>query len=362
MAWNDLSDMPWLTQPADPGGSLLKGVQAGSMILQGLQRKRALEMEQQKINQEAALAPIRMRVLEQEEQMKGLTIAQKLRERDNALANQQAFAELASLNAEISQSEGWHTPQAKTQLWGLAKKYPTLVETPQFKQSLDYTDRAVVAETKLRELELKETIASDRAAFNDERLRLQGEAARSKDELERDKLKSREDLEREKIAGRMQVAQIRNQGVAASSRLSEPDRAAMRAEISDLKGRGLPSPEYLLELDKITERYESKLRGEPVEEREEYSPEQQPILDRIDALKIAVAKDKADLITKPKQRTLDFGEDNRKVRIRENEAQIAEMEKALREMNPRARGSAPASDPGYERVYDASRGGVVPVR
>lgn len=101
MADFSMSDMPWLGQPADPAGSLARGVQAGSMIAQNrLQRaslaQRKFEYEQDYKLREAvasensALAVLDATLKSQDLQMRELKLKDFLEQRQAAIEDEKA--------------------------------------------------------------------------------------------------------------------------------------------------------------------------------------------------------------------------------------------------------------------------------
>lgn len=102
----DISDLAWLTQPADPSASLARGAAVGSQIAQnylhgvGLaQQAMANEVQQRQNEQRLAMEmqqlPLAMTLQEQQKQMNAIKIEDVLRQRQNLISTETAFAGLA---------------------------------------------------------------------------------------------------------------------------------------------------------------------------------------------------------------------------------------------------------------------------
>lgn len=113
MADYSMSDMPWLGKPADPAGSLARGIDAGAQIANVRAQRGALALRQmehdlnrQQVAAQLAQLPLKMTLQEQAAQMNALNIQTQLEDRQQFIRNTEDLLNLRSrVSAAFSETD-----------------------------------------------------------------------------------------------------------------------------------------------------------------------------------------------------------------------------------------------------------------
>jgi hypothetical protein len=162
MADFSMSDMPWLTQTADPVGSLARGVQAGSMIAENrnqsaalaqrrMQFEQTMAMEQQKLASELAQVPLRMTLQQQEAQMNAIKIQDVLEQRQFAIEDEKTVATAWDWTSQKLKQKD---PMGALSTWmDFAGQLPRLTQNPKFLQLRKDIGTALEIETERQKIQ-----------------------------------------------------------------------------------------------------------------------------------------------------------------------------------------------------------------
>lgn len=315
---------PWLRNDAQyDSGPFTLGVQTA-------QRNKDRALDERRLSVVEAEAPYRQKLLQQESEMTQFKLDDALRQRDQLLEAEREARLLPSVTDSLLQ-EG-EALKAFSELLRAAGKKPILWSSPTFNQQLKSVGEAV-----------KSTISADKITELEARHKAQFDAKTADIEArERIAAQQRESIERvaaERNRNRLEISQMR--GGAIQEKLTPEDAAAMRAEFTAARDEGLVGDALQQRIDEINAKYSAKRKGEAVPAKKE--------LDAIDQREEAIQEEllqlQLDLAKDPKKGMLDFGEDNRVLKIKE-------LQRELRELNGlRSRQSQPA----VQFRYDAGR-------
>lgn len=136
-----ISDLAWLTQPADPGGNLTRGVAAGTQIAnaraqrtglaqRAMEFQQQMEIQKQQFAQELAQAPLKQTLLQQNAQMNALKLEAGLRDQQNLIDTESDFAGLA--NAVTHAMQEADPVDVNPLFFQAVAKRPRLAETDRF--------------------------------------------------------------------------------------------------------------------------------------------------------------------------------------------------------------------------------------
>lgn len=188
----------WLGKPADPMGSMAKGIQAGATLGRSFMQARQQRHDMQ---QDDALMPIRQQMAEYELKSKAIDIEVGLQKQQDTITNKQGFAELGRTMQEISVLNKWDG-ESESRVWGIGKKYPSLLETDQFKYATGQFDKAQVAARMEMAARTRQTQVENQSAHWKDMYTLGSEKSKNDLTIAQDKITSAEKLASEANASR----------------------------------------------------------------------------------------------------------------------------------------------------------------
>jgi hypothetical protein len=206
----DYSLPPWIVNPPNYGESFARGAAPppgiGHSFAASMQRARDNERED-------ALFPIKQQVMQQQMQAAALDLEVAQEKRVDGLANKTAFAALSRTMADISQAGAWNDPKAEGRVWELGSRWPTLVDTKEFRDAVGQFDKAAAADrlkaaADARAAYQQGTIEVQRERIGAQEDRYKAEIA-SKEKIAGDATASREKIASEHDATQKEIARLR---------------------------------------------------------------------------------------------------------------------------------------------------------
>lgn len=312
---------PWLVPTQTPGQALVAGVNAGSGIARNMLEARALSQRQQ---EQDALLPLRQQLYQNQIKGASLDIQKGLFDQQNMLDGKAGMSSLAQAMADITKDSLWADPRGAQRLWEVGVNNPAVTYTPQFKLALSQVDAAKAAKDNLEQSKLA---AGIQKADADREARLT--------------------IERETNTSKEKINALTNQTrlqTAFHDKLHEADNIIPKAELHNFFNQSkslwadttLNSDEKQRRAEGLLSQLNSRMdairngtapQGQAPAVDPEHKDEYDAVQKQISELRSDAATQKISLAKDPKKGLLDFGEDNRAVKLKEIQTQIEALNK-----------------------------------
>lgn len=225
----------WLSPAPErsPADYLLAGVNAGTGVAHNFLAQRELNMRQQ---EQDALLPIRQQLLSNQVKNTALDIQDGLNRQQDYLLNKQAFVELGATAKQISANAAWANPESEAAVWDIARRYPSVVSTPQFKNVIQQFDVAGAAAIRAKDADTRAAKAAQDADFKTQSLGLKDQEMKLKDAQFQDALAQKDRATAANNDARIQIQQLKNESAMHKLLAEAPDQfdsAAKRREYSE---------------------------------------------------------------------------------------------------------------------------------
>lgn len=231
MDWS-ISDISWLQQP-NPGDYALRAQSSaqalGHNFLQGMQ----MAQENSRAN---ALMPLRQQEMEMRLKDAALDIDVKQNMMADHLANKSGFAELSRAAATISEQGSWANPQSEKAVWDIASKFPSVMETPQFKNLLGQFDSAGLAATRAKNAEIRAQQIQNQYEISQQTLGLKEQQIKSMEAMRGESIDARERIAESNNATKIQIAEMQHERDAMEKAFDIENRAAQAGYREEVKG------------------------------------------------------------------------------------------------------------------------------
>jgi hypothetical protein len=255
----DISDLSWLHQP-NPGEFGLRAMQVGLETGRSFVAARNANREQAR---EDAMLPLRQKFMDNQVKSMALDIKTKMDMQEDHLLNKQAYVALGEAAKAISQAGAWHLPESEAAIWDIAAKYPSVMETPQFKHIASQFDAAAAAERMRMSAEGRIENYKGTLALRDKEIA-------HRDMRLQDTLASNEKISAEKNATLLEVQKLRtdldakdrlddmefqmyqklSQGLLEEAKLGKMGGAELERKLKEALGRAIESSKERRSKDK----------------------------------------------------------------------------------------------------------------
>lgn len=197
---------PWIVDPPNYSESFGRGLQEGAAAGRSFLQSRIAREESAREN---AFLPLRQKMLDNQVKNTALDIQERLIAQDEYISNKQSLVRLAEAARRISENSAWAEPASEATIWEIGISDPSVMRRPEFRNILQQFDTAGAAARLAKDAQTRAARVEGELGIKSERIALQADQIRIKDEQAKADRESREKIAGEKNAALIHVATLR---------------------------------------------------------------------------------------------------------------------------------------------------------